>query len=254
MKHCDQFPPATGPAWKMIEDGFDCGTYCFNAHYHFELRYEPFYRKVTEVFREFCPEFLRKNRRDVIEIEPTFANFEPSYQPAAFNVIKGWAETFSPRESPNLMLIGGPGRGKTHLAKAAVSAIQDQMFTCQIILAPRLAELFHAMQTYNRDGGEKYTSREKYTRLLAADLVLIDDLGTERVTESSLFLEQFQTFLDEKNLGRWIITLNLNFDAFKERYGEKIHSRVLDKNRSGVVVFEGEDGSHREQVNRFIRG
>jgi DNA replication protein DnaC len=78
--------------------------------------------------------------------------------------------------------------------------------------------------------------------LLHADFVVIDDLGTEPMLKN-VTLEYLQLVLDERtrnNLST-IVTTNLDASQLKERYGERIFSRLTDTKHSVFRRIPGKD-------------
>ena len=78
--------------------------------------------------------------------------------------------------------------------------------------------------------------------LLHADFVVIDDLGTEPMLKN-VTLEYLQLVLDERtrsNLST-IITTNLDASQLKDRYGERIFSRLTDAKHSVFRRIPGKD-------------
>jgi hypothetical protein len=78
---------------------------------------------------------------------------------------------------------------------------------------------------------------------MKAGVLLLDELGTEKVSE--WVYEQFEMIITERyNFKRpTIITTNLSIPNMEERYGERIISRMIQ--RATTIVVEGVD---RRQV------
>lgn len=78
--------------------------------------------------------------------------------------------------------------------------------------------------------------------LLHADFVVIDDLGTEPMLKN-VTLEYLQLVLDERTRNglSTIVTTNLDASQLKERYGERIFSRLTDTKHSVFRRIPGND-------------
>ena len=78
--------------------------------------------------------------------------------------------------------------------------------------------------------------------LIAADLLVIDDLGTESILRN-VTLEYLYTVISERmNAGRHtLITTNLSPAALADRYGERIVSRLFDGRVCLSVALTGKD-------------
>jgi DNA replication protein DnaC len=155
------------------------------------------------------------------EPEPTFDNFDVSClrNPEIVEEIKGFHES----KHKNLMLFGGPGSGKTHLARAFFNSHKDKgvNFVFQI-QAVRLYDLFFKRSRHETalEADEKMESFKQYKYLF------IDDLGDEKHTDKGLFNRDFKLILDECKV-RFIYTSNLNSKAMMTLYGGKIFSRIF---------------------------
>jgi DNA replication protein DnaC len=129
-------------------------------------------------------------------------------------------------ESLTLLLTGEPDRGKTHIAYAVG---RDALAAGVWVEAWQVADLNAAL----RPGGDEAA----YDRIVAVDLLLLDDLGREQVTDWSL--EQLQRILDARSRARLrqIVTTNLTYRQTCERYGTPIAGRLNDA--ATIVKVEG---------------
>ncbi len=140
----------------------------------------------------------------------------------------------------NIVLSGGVGSGKTCLASAVARAAADRGKSC----------LFMSAYEFNGAMLACHTSpiSERNARMhdiITADLLVIDDLGTEpflkNVTEEYLLL-----ILEERHNAHLctIITTNLNSEQLLTRYHERIYSRLSHKRNSMFFVIDGDDLRH----------
>jgi DNA replication protein DnaC len=93
-----------------------------------------------------------------------------------------WVKTYSTEldpKRPGLLLIGRPGSGKTHLAVAALKIMIARGFDGLFYNYQEL--LNHIITGYKPEAGS--SEREAYKEALDAEVLLLDDLGANRVNE-----------------------------------------------------------------------
>ena len=136
--------------------------------------------------------------------------------------LKDYAEDFSPTENESLMLIGNAGLGKTHAALAIAGIVLEKGYDVIYVSSPDFFGKVEASR-FDPSGDAETLLRTAST----ADLLILDDLGTEFVTP--YFITTFYSLLNNR-LGAGlptIITTNITDGSLLEkRYTEKISSRL----------------------------
>lgn len=152
-------------------------------------------------------------------------DLDADQHPAA---VRAWLAS----DSPMLVLAGkSPGNGKTHTAYAIGWAAHE---SGQWVNAWTMADLNAAL----RPVGDEHEPQAWFT-VSRCDLLIIDDLGTERRTEWTQ--EQLHRLLDTRGRERrrTIITTNLSSAEIEDprRYDSRIADRILDE--AMALKFEG---------------
>lgn len=154
-------------------------------------------------------------------MEPELGISARAYMTKLLNYCQNYAAKFSSK-STNLLFMGHSGLGKTHLALAIADAVleggHDVLYTSSAALAARLG----------REHFDYASGDEWLTACQEADLLILDDLGTEYITPLtiSVLYELINTrMLTERPT---IYTTNITDQSvFVARYTEKVASRML---------------------------
>ena len=170
----------------------------------------------------------------------SFENFSIEYYPKEaqtkmsniYSFCQKYAEDFS-ISSENLLFMGKSGLGKTHLSLAIAKEAVKKGYN--VVYGPAQNLFSDAEKEHFSYSGNK----EKLEALLDADLLVIDDLGTEFITNfvSSLFYDIVNTrILKGKPT---IISTNLTIEEIEKRYSARIASRFIGEYT--IKVFTGND-------------
>lgn len=155
------------------------------------------------------------------DVEPELGISARAYMEKLLHYCENYAKKFSSK-SPNLLFMGHTGLGKTHLALAIADAVlgggHDVLYTSAAALAARLGR-----EHFDFDSGDEWLNACQ-----EADLLILDDLGTEYITPLtiSVLYELINTrMLTERPT---IYTTNITDQSvFVARYTEKVASRML---------------------------
>ena len=150
-----------------------------------------------------------------------------------YEFCRHYAETFT-TESPSLLFIGGTGLGKTHLSSAIAGTVIERAYDVVYESAPAVAAIFEK---------ERFASEEDALgtrRLMEAELLILDDLGTEPSTKtsSSAIYRLINHRVLVNNLPT-IISTNLTYRQLEKEYDSAVLSRLLGE--FNVKLFRGED-------------
>jgi DNA replication protein DnaC len=177
----------------------------------------------------------------------TFANFKPYFSPSAAraaekveNYLKSWEEN---REfGKGLYFCGGVGTGKTHLAVAVMNELmQRKRVPSLFVTVPEfLDNLREAYMIPGRDLDEWMDTVKN------ADLLVLDDLGSERPTEwvrERLFVIVNHRYREALPT---LFTSNIGPRDLATQLGERTASRIIAM--CDWISLEGED--YRESIVR----
>lgn len=150
-----------------------------------------------------------------------------------FRSCKDYAEKFTP-SSPSLLLIGGTGLGKTHLSSAMAKEIIDKGFDVVYETVPNMISAFE------KERFAKEEEKNRTRRYLEAELLIMDDLGTEpqgKSSQSTIYnLVNARASVYSRPT---IISTNLSYRALEKMYDSPIISRLFGE--FDVLLFAGED-------------
>ena len=153
---------------------------------------------------------------------------------AARRICEDYANQFPDSRFRSLLLTGAGGLGKTFLLNCIYARVMDRGLSAVRITAFRM---FEAMRQQHVGNDESF---DGFTSLIAAPLLLIDDLGTEPMMRN-ITVEYLFTLLNERIAAKrhTVIATNLTLDQLKDRYGERVSSRLMD--HCGVLQLTGKD-------------
>ena len=122
------------------------------------------------------------------------------------------------------LFIGNPGNGKTYLSNCIANRLLENYIP--VISVSINALLDRIRKTYSTWGQE--AEDEIIRRLSNADLLIIDDLGTEQLTDWSR--SKIYNIIDSRyrNELPLIITTNKTIEDINEDYGKRTADRILE--------------------------
>ncbi|KHD33973.1 DNA replication protein, partial [Clostridium acetobutylicum] len=165
--------------------------------------------------------------------ESTFENWDFNKgSKSMYNLGKRYADNFKEckQQGLGLLIYGSAGNGKTYLASAIANELLKQYIPVICVSINNL--LARIQQTYNKWGKE--AESDIIRGLTNADLLIIDDLGTEKSSEWSKSI--IYNIVDSRYRSKLplIITSNLNIKpnerhgALEELYHERTESRIFE--------------------------
>jgi DNA replication protein DnaC len=166
------------------------------------------------------PDMIKHFAKVRVMPEPSRSWFGPdqSLRQGSSNVCDAAQHFLANPQLRHLVLIGGTGTGKSTAATWVVASSLDNA---------------HWLPARTVDDVERW--KPVSSLAYSAQLLVLDDLGTERQSESGWGIETLSSlWVDRIDRGaRTIVTTNLGLPALASRYGERLRSRM---NRADVAL------------------
>lgn len=136
---------------------------------------------------------------------------------------KSYAEKFGPH-SPNLLLYGSTGLGKTFLSSCIAEAVAARGFSVAYDTAINIVAAYETIKFGNGDGAAAAERAARYER---ADLLIIDDMGTEMGT--AFTVSALYNLINNRLMAKrpMIVNTNLLPETLSEKYSPAVASRLL---------------------------
>lgn len=214
--------------------------------------------KDTGYNKEFYCQCYRKLIRDVAREELginsplkkcTFASFRLDRYPEVIDSViglnqrehmknnleycKAYAENFTP-DSTGLFMFGKTGLGKTHLSLAIANEVLNKGYDVYYGSIQSIMDKLEG-EHFGRLPREDSIKED----ILTCDLLIIDDLGTEFVTQFTT--AELYNIINSRILSSLptIISTNLEMEQVAEKYTQRVASRIMGS--TDAIYFCGKD-------------
>lgn len=150
------------------------------------------------------------------------------------------------RKKENIVFIGPPGTGKTHLSiSIGIKALQQGYKVIFTTVSDMMSALFESK------ADNSYAQKLKY--YLSCDLLILDELGFRKLNEH--IVDQFYEIISQRyEKGSLIITSNKTFDEWGNIFWDSIlASAILDRivHHCHLVLIKGESFRMKEQKDKL---
>lgn len=154
-----------------------------------------------------------------------------------YQMCKAFCDKIQQTKLRIIVICGKTGTGKTYLSNAIANKVIEKQQSAYIVTAYQLSELL--LRSHLSRQEDKLAVLEE---LMDVDLLAIDDLGIENVF-TNVTNEYLFALLNERiqRKKKTVISTNLLPSQLRQRYEERIFSRIADRKLSMVLHLGGED-------------
>lgn len=155
-----------------------------------------------------------------------------------YNSMYRYCNEFPNNKYKNIILCGKAGVGKSCLLSSALNELLDKGINAQYFTAFHLNSLFLKYHTTNINE-RNYI----FENLLETEVLIIDDLGIEP-TIKNVTIEYLTVLLSERVNKHTIIATNLSPMEMQNKYGDRVFSRITNKDTTKLLYLDGDDLRH----------
>ena len=197
-------------------------------------RYQALLRQAIGL-REDGAETFEAFRSDLFSEEPLEG--KPLTQRQLMERVRAYCENWAnkyPEQSPrDLVLSGKTGLGKTFLLHAMANRLIQRGYPVLLISA------YQVLETARKAWFEQDEGLEE---MMECGILMIDDLGSEPMMQNITNEQLFNLINQRQRAGlTTVISTNLNMEELKNRYTERIASRLTDGRNCMFMPLKGRD-------------
>ncbi|MBR3430283.1 MAG: ATP-binding protein [Clostridia bacterium] len=144
-----------------------------------------------------------------------------------------WAEKYPDVQQRDILLTGNSGLGKTFMMRAMATRLIERGMNVLIVSAYTFLQM--ARKSY-------FDSETGVRELMEVPVLMLDDLGSEPLMQNITVEQLFYLLNERQNRGHsTVISTNLNLQELRERYTERIVSRLNNPKNCLILTLAGKD-------------
>ncbi len=149
--------------------------------------------------------------------------------------LKKWGESFPTPQYNYVVLSGKVGTGKSFSMSVLANVLMSEGLAVLMLNSMQLNRLFLQYHL-----APIATKEDIFAPLLDCDLLIIDDLGTESLTNNVTINYLYELIAMRDNMPI-AVTTNLGSEQILARYGQRIYSRLFHRGKCMAISFDGID-------------
>ncbi len=152
-----------------------------------------------------------------------------------YNILKRLAQVFPANNSKIVGVFGPVGVGKTYGLSIFANNLMQKGFSVMVLNSAEMNAIFlkyHLAKTSDK--------MDIWEPLIDCDLLVLDDLGAEN-SISNVTANYLLNLLNEREDKTTCFTSNLTPEHLREKYGDRVFSRMSHKKRAMMCMLNGKD-------------
>lgn len=217
----------------------------FATRYHCPICKDTGYTNGQECncLKQLVYSYLRESCGKLVTEESDFESVDYSVFPKEYQesykhfytVLKKLASVFPANNSKIFGVFGPVGVGKTYGISILANNLMQKGYSVMYLNSAEMNAIFlkyHLAKTIDK--------MDIWEPLVECDLLVLDDLGAEN-TITNVTANYLLNLLNEREDKTTCFTSNLTPDNLREKYGDRIFSRMSHKKRSAILTLNSKD-------------